>query len=60
MPQELSPEQEEKIRLAHFQGRVARCPFDDAIIGVEVRLDKGVRPILVVSCPLCGLNKYLA
>ena len=59
MSQELSPQQEEKIRLDYFRRRVATCPFDDAILNIDVRPDKGVRPILVVSCPLCGLNKYI-
>ena len=45
MSQELSPQQEEKIRLDYFRRRVATCPFDDAILNIDVRPDKGVRPM---------------
>lgn len=59
-PEGLTAEQRRKIRQDYFRGGVARCPHDEAILGVEdvTSMGRATRSIYV-SCPLCGLSEEL-
>jgi diguanylate cyclase (GGDEF)-like protein len=46
-----------KIRFNHFQGKVAKCPNDDATLRIqEIALFSGSPVGLIIDCPLCGLS----
>jgi diguanylate cyclase (GGDEF)-like protein len=59
-PGGLTAQQRQKIRQDYFRHGVARCPHDEAVLGVEdvTSMGQATRSIYV-SCPLCGLSEEL-
>jgi diguanylate cyclase (GGDEF)-like protein len=59
-PGGLSDQQRTKIRTDYFRDRLARCPFDEAILDVQdVTAQQDSRNQILVSCPLCGISEHL-
>jgi diguanylate cyclase (GGDEF)-like protein len=61
VPQGLSDEEQNAIRMTHFRGRTPECPKDGALLRVHEFQDMGSKtPTLLVSCPSCGMQEFLA
>jgi diguanylate cyclase (GGDEF)-like protein len=60
-PNALTAKQQLKIRQDYFRTGIARCPRDQAILEVEDMTSFGNSTrVIMVNCPLCGLNEELS